>query len=269
MADEIEEGVISQGLLEHYLEMFKFRDGDGRYWAYAPGRREWGLPSGAERMPAGSPQGRLEGPDALTDLSPQTAGADAAVEPVEGEREPGDQDPVSGFETRMDGIREAYQAGRINSAAAEQLSGQVFLVDQEAKFWTVGFRSGYWYQRGEGKWIFSRQKPSADSLLDMEAQESNEEVEEAYLEFVMNEGEPLPEPVADEWSPPEGPAEAIFLCPICAKVDLGTVEECRFCGTSFGTQKTESASPGPKFCGHCGAPVSGKTRFCTQCGEEL
>jgi hypothetical protein len=97
----------------------------------------------------------------------------------------------------------------------------------------------------------------------------DEALEDAYLEFVMNEGDPLPEPVADEWSPPEGLAEAVFLCPVCGRADLGLVEQCRFCGTSLTVQTSEAAPAAPRFCGHCGAPVEGPIQFCTQCGEKL
>ncbi len=267
LLDEIALGVMDRQWLEGRLQEFKFRDAEGHYWAYGPRSRDWRVYSARKWQSAQPPDSRLEGADALIELVPEMAHPPSSMRPAEeGSRE---DDPVAGFKGRMDAIRTGYEQGRLNSAAVEQLAGEVFLIDRELQLWTVGARSGTWYRRGDGKWIFARQGPSADSLLDTEAEDSRQAVEDAFMEFIVNEGDPLPEPVAGEWSPPAGLAEAVYQCPACSKVDTAVGEKCRFCGTETSTQAAPPAASAAKFCGHCGSPVSAGMKFCTHCGGKL
>ena len=66
------------------------------------------------------------------------------------------------LESILNGIREAYDKGLIESVDLDQFLKEFKFRDKSGKYWTIGMKTGQWYYNEKGKWISSL--PPAERL---------------------------------------------------------------------------------------------------------
>ena len=209
------------------LSGLKFRDSTGKYWFFDLYEQDWYYYEDTKWLLTSELPASLEG---LVNVLP------GEPEISDG---PGDLDDAtvvvsrSPQQTLKDSIRkikEEYQAGWLSSQDAEMIAMRHYLIDQQGLFWVVGLESGDWFWKNEESWerasappvedellklIGSEQCSNCDQSLDggvicpncgqenlLELPDLSEDVYERILEFLI-EIDSIPEPIGDEWDPPE------------------------------------------------------------------
>ncbi len=197
------------------LASFKFRHESGSWWYCSPPGQTWHRHVQGKWLPAGPPGGGLLGPVWVADLLEFEADGPVDIDgPLE--QDIPDQPDVAGDERlqtmamAVAGVQDRFAAGELNSAAAEAILRKFYLLDERWRLWTVGVRSGRWFELTETGWQARDAGPQTSPPSDSPD----------YLEGILKAQGPIlggaapaiPEPVAPDWCPPDGfpppPADA-------------------------------------------------------------
>ncbi len=197
------------------LASFKFRHESGSWWYCSPPGQRWHRHVQGKWLQASPTGGGLLGPVWVADLLEFEADGPVDID-VPLEQDIPDQPDVAGEERlqtmamAVAGVQDRFAAGELNSAAAEAILRKFYLLDERWRLWTVGVRSGRWFELTETGWQPRDAGPQTSPPSDSPD----------YLEGLLKAQGPIlggaapaiPEPVAPDWCPPDGfpppPADA-------------------------------------------------------------
>jgi hypothetical protein len=169
------------------------------------------------------------------------------------------------METKFEQIRASYDRGELTSLAAQVLISDTFFLDEQKRFWALGFQSNDWYLFGQNGWEPAPAPLDPETLLDTHSEGNAELVKQALLDFLGTATEIIPEPITDPWDPPGHLPEAIRQCSACGYVNSGNHNHCLSCQTLL-SQPAPEVEKEFKFCTECGYRHPRPVKFCTECG---
>ncbi|HEX9694863.1 MAG TPA: hypothetical protein VGB64_00955 [Actinomycetota bacterium] len=170
-------------------EALVFRDPAGVWWRLDAASRSWLRFDGAAFVAAQSPPDTLEGAALLAQSTqPVPPGMDDAPQQY--------PDANAFMEGVVERVRERYERGEITSEAAEAVLCGHLVAGPGPRIWTVGVRSGSWYEFDDGAW--QRRNGPPASVADA----ASDDVVRAAATILESDASLLPEPVADAWEPP-------------------------------------------------------------------
>jgi hypothetical protein len=258
IATELDDFTASIDQLERSLSSFKFRGPDS-HWTIAPRSRQWyrSTQAGWQR---GTPYANLllEGLE-LSNAWIVAARRNESLTPSQ-RTKPQASSATDFIVAMVQETRQAYDRGEISSSSAETSLEGFYLLDRNGRFWIPGYQTGSWYYFESGRWNRALTPPPADSLLNLEPtsaqtctncgaalggedkfcrqcgtavtftkNEFPDNISQAVVDFIQTGIDVLPEPVTEDWSPPNGFPELIRQCPVCGKSDVGNHTHCRVC----------------------------------------
>jgi formylglycine-generating enzyme required for sulfatase activity len=234
MAENLKEQGSDGILAEGTLESFKFRGTEGNTWTVLPETGEWYCWKSGSWQPVQAPESALDGSVELLDLV--TLPITQLEEDKSGDPEPAqpEADIRQMIERATGRIREAYTSGRINSAGAENLLKDLYLLDPGGLIWSLGMHSGEWYFFRRDDW--ERADDEGPNPLDFQIESDAPQncshcgtplkggkfcsecgtpapgLESRYTEaarevvegFTESDAAPLPEPIVPDWKPAPG-----------------------------------------------------------------
>jgi len=263
---ELAAGILTLEQLSDTLSEYILRDDQGIYWSLAPRSQQWYRHGPEGWTAAVSSPSTFEGPSPLAVWAPKVEMVEGTVKTeVDGKTAANAHEFM---ENMIADIYRSYERGLITSITASALVSEVFLMDKENHFWTVGFRSKDWYFFEAEKWHKAEDPPALDTLVDTQSAENPEQNDQTIINFlVAMEGNP-PEPIAENWEPPDLLPEPVLQCPTCARVDVGLHSQCKFCNSEIPVIARVSEKT-TKFCTHCGHEQPRQMKFCVQCGTKF
>ncbi len=263
---ELAAGVPTLEQLSDTLSEFILRDDQGVYWSLAPRSQQWYRHGPGGWTAAVSPPSTFEGPSTLAVWAPKVEKVDGAVKTeVDGKTA---ANAHAFMENMIADIFGSYERGLITSITASALVSEVFLMDKENRFWTVGFRSKGWYFFEAEKWHKAESPPALDTLVDTKSAENPEEHDQTIINFLVAMAGNPPEPIAEQWDPPDHFPEPVLQCPSCTRVDVGLHSQCKFCNSEIPVTANVSEKT-TKFCTQCGHEQPRRIKFCVQCGTKF
>ena len=249
------------GWLEFALAASRFclRDASKAYWFLNVVEGRWQRFDGTTWCSAETVPERLEGLEALYYLLeiPEKLLTDEP-DPFQAKSE---WQPVEAYQTLVQFMREKYHSGSINSSHAEVVLSRLQLLDQNGSFCALGFRSDKWYAFRDDSWAITSTPPADDELVRWPGalDKLSEKATAAVIRFFLLGASWQPEPITDEWNPPDVLPDMQapgLLCPVCSHRNPLGSHYCNQCGARLG-------------CPNCGAENPAGSRFCNQCGQAL
>jgi hypothetical protein len=221
-------GLLGQLDLAQEMLAFCFRDGKGGHWFLDATSGQWHQLGATDWAPVEHAPAVLEGLDGLPvepPASPAENSSRRASNPP--------TSPIVALADGVDGIKDGYGEGRIDSQTAASLLAQRFLIDKSGRAWTVGVGSAKWYLYQDDGWEARGAPPLAETLarllpptdpcpgcgetLSLGGPCPNcgtvvpphldgvaEDAQVAVLAFLVRGAGSLPEPVTLPWEPPPG-----------------------------------------------------------------
>ncbi len=277
----------SSGWLEFAMAAKEYilRDERSAYWFLDPSTGRWYRYDQGGWQPAEISIDKLEGSQTLADSGVlSTVFLTGLEDPFAGKES---WQPLEVMEILVRKAEQDYRTGRFSSTDVELLLGRLFLLDQQARFWTIGINSGQWYRYADQSWVLVGHSPDPMQLIRwlggrVKCEQCGLEVDNAYLcpncgalmisgidhldplslqrvyRFLLLGAGTLPEPVSPPWEPPEdfSGLAAGARCEVCRASSLPGSHFCGQCGARLG-------------CLNCGAFNPVGSRFCSSCGMEL
>jgi hypothetical protein len=288
--DSYQSGALSLVEVRLMLLDFMFRDAKGDYWFMDVNNASWHRHDNEKWFKETESPDSLLGTDTLFDILPPSSESEGTEfeEEFSGLGE-GSSDAVEVMPSIVRTIKTAFDKGEISSIDAYQLLADQYVVDTQGRIWLVGYQSGKWYYFESEQWTQSSKPPSEESLVrEEQAPEAcqvcnhalqgetvcpncgaeidpvlagaTDEVYASIFEFFTSGFGSLPEPITDEWDPPEGLPEALIepgvVCANCNHTNSPGSRFCNQCGSALG-------------CPNCGKENPPSSKFCNQCGHQL
>jgi len=155
LADDLKQqqsdGILSEGT----LDSFKFRGQEGNTWTVFPETGDWYYWKSGSWQPAEVPDRPLDGSVELLDLAMLPISQLKEDHPEESEPAQQDSDIRQMIERATGRIRDSYTSGRINSAGAENLLKDLYLLDPGGVIWSFAINSEEWYFFRRDDWELS------------------------------------------------------------------------------------------------------------------
>ncbi|MBW2647685.1 MAG: FHA domain-containing protein [Deltaproteobacteria bacterium] len=155
MADDLKQqqsdGILSEGT----LDSFKFRGQEGNTWTVLPETGDWYCWKSGSWQPTEEPDRPLDGSVELLDLVTLPLSQLKEDKPEERESVQQDSDIRQMIERATGRIRDSYASGGINSAGAENLLKDLYLLDPVGVIWSFGMHSEEWYFFRRDDWELS------------------------------------------------------------------------------------------------------------------
>lgn len=147
---------LSDGLLPgDMLEIFKFRGPEGNTWTVFPETGVWYCYKSGNWQPAKAPEEPLDGTIDLLDMVTLPISPLKIDKPEENKPSPQDSDIRQMLEQATRRVRDAYNHGKINSAGAEKLLKDLYLLDPAGLIWSYGMHTEEWYFFRQDDWEIS------------------------------------------------------------------------------------------------------------------
>jgi len=147
---------LSDGILPpEVLENFKFRGSDGNTWTVLPQTGDWYCSESGDWQPAQTPNTPLDGLIDLLDMVVLPLSPLKIRKPEEDQQAEQDTDIRQMLERATRRVKESYTHGRINSAGAEILLKDLYLLDPTGVIWSFGLHTEEWYFFRQGDWELS------------------------------------------------------------------------------------------------------------------
>jgi hypothetical protein len=266
MRSELAAGILNQEQLSDTLADFILRDEQGAYWALAPRSQQWYRHSPEGWTAAVSAPASFEGPASLGVWAPRIEPEDATARTeLDGKTA---SNALEFIQNLVKDVNRSYERGLLTSLTANALVADVFLMDVQNRFWTVGFHTTAWYYFELEQWHKADEPPANDALMDTKSPANQEQFDQQVINFLVAMAGTPPEAIAEDWEPPVHFPEPVVKCTSCSRVDVGNHTHCKFCNselpeTSMVVEKTT------KFCIQCGHEQSRQMKFCVQCGAKF
>ncbi len=199
LRQQLSSGTLTLGL----LETFKFRGPEGKSWTVSPQAGAWYCFKSGGWQPAQRPDAPLDGPVNLFEmitlpLSPAGTGKREAVEPDQP-----DPDIRQMIENATRRIRESYNQGKINSAEAENLLKDLYLLDPSGLIWSCGVHTGDWYFFRQGDWeVAVDDGPNPPDF--QPGSPYTEAAKQVISRFTESDAAAISEQVVPDWTPAPG-----------------------------------------------------------------
>lgn len=266
MRSELAAGILTQEQLSDTLADFILRDEQGTYWALAPRSQQWYRHGSEGWATAVSAPSSFEGPASLSIWAPKIDPEDTTAKTESDGKTASNAHEF--LQNMIADIEKSYESGKITSVTAKALISDVFLMDKQNRFWTLGFRSKNWYFFEMEQWHKADAPPALDTLMDTKTPEDQDQLDQMIINFLVAMAGNPPEPVAAGWDPPDHFPEPVLQCPSCSRVDVGQHTQCKFCNSEIpATAKVIEKTT--KFCTQCGHEQPRRMKFCVQCGAEF
>lgn len=266
LRNDLAAGIFNQDQLSAVLLEFIFRDEQGFYWALAPRNQQWYRHNADGWSTAISVPSSFEG---LSNLRAWSASEGTSGPPEIPKSEGKSASSASDFMVQMfEGVQVSYRQGHITSVAAQALLSDIFLMDKQSRFWTLGFRSKKWYFFEAERWHQASAAPDPSELMDTDSSAHQEQISQMVINFLVAMAGNPPEPIAAEWDPPGHFPEPVLVCPNCSRVDVGLHTQCKFCNSEL-PQMVTTPEKTTKFCTQCGHEQPRQMKFCIQCGAKF
>lgn len=263
---ELAAGIMTQEQLADLLTSFVLRDDQAAYWALAPRSQQWYRHGPEGWTAAVSVPNSFEGPHSLGIWAPRVEPDDATAKTeIDGKTA---SNALEFVENLVQDVNRSYQRGLLTSLAANALVVEVFLLDVQNRFWTVGFHSNHWYYFELEQWHKAEAPPGIDTLMDTENPPNQEQFDQQVINFLVAMAGTPPEAIAEEWDPPGHFPEPVVTCPSCTRVDVGTHTQCKFCNSEI-PETSKVVEKATKFCTQCGHEQPRQMKFCVQCGTKF
>jgi hypothetical protein len=221
-------GLLGQLDLAREMLAFCLRDGKGGYWFLDATTGQWHRLGTTDWAPVGDAPAVLEGPNGLP---VEQAASSAEGAPSRTSSPP--TSPIVILADAVDAIRASYGEGRVDSATAQSLLAQRFLIDKQGRAWTVGVSSAKWYQFQDDGWEARGAPPPPDTLARLlpptdpcpgcneilerggpcptcgtivppNLDQVDKSAQVTVLAFLVRGAGSLPEPVTQPWAAPPG-----------------------------------------------------------------
>jgi ribosomal protein L32 len=232
---------LSDGLLpEDILEIFKFRGPEGNTWTVLPQTNAWYCYKSGRWQTAKAPEKPLDGTIELLNMVALPIPPIKTDKPEENEPVKQDPDIRQMLERATKRVRDSYNHGKINSAGAENLLKELYLLDPAGLIWSYGLHTEEWYFFRQDDWEIStdggpdpldfhtkqKDSPSVCSncgtpllggkfcsecgtpIPDPESPYS-QAAKEVIVRFTESDAASLPEQIVPDWKPAPGFPETI------------------------------------------------------------
>ena len=147
---------LSDGILpEELLENFKFRGSEGHTWTVSPQTGAWYRYESGNWPPAKKPYTPMDGTIDLLETVTLPLSPLETRQPEENEPAPPDADIRQMLERATRRVRDSYNQGKINSAGAENLLKDLYLLDPAGLIWSYGMHTDEWYFFRQDDWEIS------------------------------------------------------------------------------------------------------------------
>lgn len=144
---------LSNGTLTtDILEKFKFRGPDGNTWTVSPQTGTWYCFKSDNWQPTRILDTSLDGPVDVFEM------ITLPLSPLDTDKPGGNKPPQPDSDIRQmiehatRRISDSYHKGKINSAEAENLLKDLYLLDPSGLIWSCGMHSGEWYFFRQADW---------------------------------------------------------------------------------------------------------------------
>lgn len=235
IAKDLRQQLSSGTLTAETLETFKFRGPDGNTWTVLPQTGAWYCFISGRWQPAKIPDTPLDGTVDLFEMITLPLFPLDTGKPGENEPPQPDSDIRQMIERATSRIRDSYHQGKINSAEAENLLKDLYLLDPSGLIWSCGMHTGEWYTFQQGDWEIGlgdgpnpldfqpKQMDSPQTCSSCRAQlkgakicpecgtpaprpESpySEAAKQVVMRFTESGAAPFPEQVVPDWKPAPG-----------------------------------------------------------------
>jgi hypothetical protein len=264
--NDLAAGIFNQDQLSAALLDFILRDEQGNYWALAPRSQQWYRHGADGWSTVASAPSSFEG---LSSLRAWPSSEAPSGPPEIAKSEGKSASSATDFMEQMfDNVQQSYKQGHITSVAAKALLSDIFLMDKQNRFWTLGFHSKNWYFFETERWHQAGAAPDPNELMDTVSSAYQEQVDQMAINFLVAMAGNPPEPIAAEWGPPGTFPEPVLQCPNCSRVDVGHHTQCKFCNSEI-PQAVPTPEKLTKFCTQCGHEQPRRMKFCIQCGAKF
>jgi hypothetical protein len=215
-------GLVEPGYVESRLQ---FRDPTGRAWCLGLRTGRWYRPEGGGWRVVGELPTDLEGHADLAGQLPALEAIRSPVPEAEVATQVGVRAGLGAAAAVVKGLHDAYLAGSLTSGEATSMLDELTLLELDGTPWAPGFHSGRWFALRQAGWEQAASPPDVERFRQTPA----DPVGLAQAALARLEAHPLPEPVAEPWSPVIGYPEQL-RCPTCVAVQTTDQALCWNCG---------------------------------------